>query len=85
MALWWEQTGRWPWQGFDVRKRLVAEVAGFDVWHEETKGGVREVVVDGRYWAVWVYEERLSERWATAQRAMDAAERAVAPGRAGFE
>lgn len=85
MVLRWEQTGRWLWQGFDVRKRLVAEVAGFDVWHEETRGGVGEVVVDGRYWAVWVYEERLPARWATAHHAMEAAERAVVPRRARSE
>jgi|ERR671918_899980 hypothetical protein len=85
VALRWEQTGRWLWQGFDVRKRLVAEVAGFDVWHEEARGGVREVVVDGRYWAVWVYEERLPEHWATAQQAREAAERTVAPRRGWLE
>jgi hypothetical protein len=52
-------------------------------WHEETRGGVREV--DGRFWAVWVYEEWLPGRWATAKQALDAAERGVAPRRAWLE
>jgi hypothetical protein len=80
MGLSWRPAGSGLWRGFDVRGRLVAEVVSFDDWHEELVDGTRAVVVDGRYWVAYVYEELVDARFAGAQEAMQHVDHAVTPG-----